>query len=203
MNFWLKILFSLWVSLLAATTASAQIEKEEDDEDLPFGVMQITNGDTLIKVFLKEVWVYPEKKFRSKRMEEQYWRLAQRVKKVLPYAKKADELLTYYEPEYEKLKTEKEKKKLIKNVEKELMAQYKEEFKRMSINDGKVLIKLIDRETGKTGFKIIKEFRGGFSAAFWQGIAKLFGNNLKDQFEPYGEDFLLDEIARLVEEGRI
>lgn len=202
MNALLKILISLAVSLLAATNIYAQTE-EDDDDSLPFGVMQITQGDTVIKVYLKEVWVYPKKEFRSPRLERQYWRLVQRVKKVLPYAKKADELLTYYEPQYEQLTTEKEKKKLIKNIEKELMDQYKEEFKRMSINDGKVLIKLIDRETGRTGYRIIKEFRGGFSAVFWQSIAKLFGNNLKDQFEPYGEDFMLDEIATLVEQGRI
>lgn len=71
----------------------------------------------------------------------------------------------------------------------------------MTISDGKVLIKLIDRQTGRTGYDIIKEFKGGFTAAFWQGIACLFRNNLKDEFDPYGEDLLIEEIVTLVELG--
>jgi hypothetical protein len=71
----------------------------------------------------------------------------------------------------------------------------------MSITDGRVLIKLIDRETGRTSYTLIKEFRGGVTAVFWQGIARIFGNNLKDEFDPYGEDLLIDEIATMIEIG--
>ena len=71
----------------------------------------------------------------------------------------------------------------------------------MSISDGKVLIKLIDRQTGKTGYDIIKEFKGGFSAVFWQGVARLFRNNLKDEYDPFGEDILIEEIVKLIEMG--
>jgi hypothetical protein len=161
----------------------------------------VTGSDTLIQRNIKEVWVYPPRQFKSPRYERQYWRLVQRVRKVLPYAKRADELLRKYEPQYMHLTSDRDKRKLIKKVEEELMAQYKEEFKRMSITDGRVLIKLIDRETGRTSYTLIKEFRGGVTAVFWQGIARIFGNNLKDEFDPYGEDLLIDEIATMIEIG--
>ncbi len=121
----------------------------------------------------------------------------------MPYAKEANRLLRQYEPEYLKLTSERDKRRLIKKVEDELMKQYKEELKKLSIQDGKVLIKLIDRETGKTGYTLIREFRGAFIATFWQGIARLFGNNLKDEFDAWGEDMLLEEIITLVEIGHL
>ncbi len=165
------------------------------------GIGYVIGNDTVIHRDIKEVWVYPRREFKSPRFERQYYRLVQRVKKVYPYAKKASQLLAQYEPEFERLKTDRQKRKLINKIEDQLMAQYKEEFKKMSITDGKVLIKLIDRQTGRTGYDIIKDFKGGFTAAFWQGIARLFRNNLKDEFDPYGEDLLIEEIVTLVELG--
>jgi hypothetical protein len=165
------------------------------------GVGYVIGNDTVIHREIREVWVYPRREFRNARFERQYYRLIQRVKKVYPYALRASELLDQYEPEYIKLKTDREKRRLIGKVEDQLMARYKEEFKKMSISDGRVLIKLIDRQTGRTGYDIIKEFRGGFQAAFWQGIARLFRNNLKDEYDPYGEDLLIEEIVVLVERG--
>lgn len=165
------------------------------------GIGYVIGNDTVIHREIREVWVYPRREFRNPRLERQYYRLIQRVKKVYPYARKASELLAQYEPEYERLKTDREKRKLINKVEEQLMGRYKEEFKKMSISDGKVLIKLIDRQTGKTGYDIIKEFKGGFTAVFWQGVARLFRNNLKDEYDPFGEDLLIEEIVTLVELG--
>ena len=165
------------------------------------GLGYVIGSDTVIHREIREVWVYPRRQFRNARLERQYYRLIQRVKKVYPYALKASELLVQYEPEYERLKTDRQKRKLISKVEDQLMDRYKEEFKKMSISDGRVLIKLVDRQTGRTGYDIIKEFRGGFTAAFWQGIARLFRNNLKDEYDPYGEDLLIEEIVILVERG--
>jgi hypothetical protein len=178
-----------------------QLATAQERDSSRFGIGIINGKDTLIQRDIKEIWIYPAREFKSPRYERQYWRLVQRVKKVLPYARTANELLKKYEPEYVTLKNDREKRKLIRNVETELMARYKEEFKKMSINDGKVLIKLVDRETGRTSYTLIKEFRGAFIATFWQGIAKLFGNSLKDEFDPYGEDMLIEEIVTLIEIG--
>jgi ribosomal protein S17E len=196
MKLFVKI--SLPVTLFILCTAAATGQERDSSR---FGIGIVTGQDTIIERNIKEVWVYPARQFKSARYEKQYWRLVQRIKKVLPYAKTANQLLRKYEPEYLTLKTDRDKRKLIKRVEDELMAQYKEEFKKMSITDGKVLIKLIDRETGRTSFTLIREFRGAFIATFWQGIARLFGNNLKDEFDPYGEDLLIDEIATMIEIG--
>lgn len=182
--------------LCSLPQASAQ-----EPDSLRHGIGIIQGRDTLIQRNIKEVWVYPMRQFKSPRYERQYWRLVQRVKKVLPYAKTANQLLRKYEPEYLSLKTDRERRRLIKKVEDELMTQYKEELKKMSISDGRVLIKLIDRETGRTSYTLIKEFRGSVTAAFWQGIARIFRNNLKDEFDPYGEDLLIEEIVTLIEIG--
>jgi len=189
------ILFSLAIVF----NLNSAIGQERDSTRFGIGIIQ--GKDTIINRQIKEVWVYPQREFKSPRYERQYWRLVQRVKKVLPYAKTANQLLRKYEPEYLKLTKDRDKRRLIKKVEDELMAKYKEEFKKMSISDGKVLIKLIDRETGRTSYTLIREFRGAFIATFWQGIARLFGNNLKDEFDPYGEDLLLEEIVTLIEIG--
>lgn len=161
----------------------------------------IVGKDTIIHREIKEIWVYPKRDFKSPRYERQYSRLIQRVKKVYPYAKTANQLLKKYEPVYLSLKTDREKRKLFKKVEDELLAQYKDDLKKMTISDGNVLIKLIDRETGRTSYTIIKEFRGGFTAMFWQGIARIFRNDLKDEYDPAGEDRLIEEIVTLVERG--
>jgi hypothetical protein len=197
-------MMKLFRKILLATasivlTGSFLFAQEGDTSRMGIGI--VTGQDTIIERQIKEVWVYPARQFKSPRYERQYWRLVQRVKKVLPYASTANKLLREYEPEYLKLTTERDKRRLIKEVEDQLMAQYKEELKKLSINDGKVLIKLIDRETGRTSFTLIREFRGAFIATFWQGIARLFGNNLKEEFDPYGEDLLIEEIVTLIEIG--
>lgn len=165
-------------------------------------VMGFIDGkDTIIHRVLKEIWVYPERKFSNRRQERDFWRYANKVRKVYPYAKTASELLMLYEPEYNKLTTQREKRKFIKKVEDELMARYKDELKKLTISEGKILIRLVDRETSRTMFALVKDFRGEFAAFFWQTLARLFGNNLKDEYDPYGEDRLTEEIVRMIEMG--
>ncbi len=192
--------FTLFTTLLLAVTFTGNAQRTGSDTTR-IGLGVVIGSDTLIHQQIPEVWVFPRRDFKSPRYERQYWRLVQRVKKVMPYAKEANRLLRQYEPEYLKLTNERDKRRLIKNVEEELMRQYKEELKKLTIQDGKVLIKLIDRETGKSGYTLIREFRGAVIATFWQGIARLFGNNLKDEFDAWGEDMLLEEIITLVEIG--
>ena len=190
-----------YVGILFFLVLSIPGLKGQVEDSSKIGIGYVIGNDTIIHRDIREVWVYPRREFRNPRLERQYYRLIQRVKKVYPYARKASELLAQYEPEFERLQTDRQKRKLINKVEEQLMDRYKEEFKKMSISDGKVLIKLIDRQTGKTGYDIIKEFKGGFSAVFWQGVARLFRNNLKDEYDPFGEDILIEEIVKLIEMG--
>jgi len=167
------------------------------------GMGMIIDGDTIIERHLKEIWVYPQKNFKNKNQERDFWKYVNKVRKVYPYAKTANNLLKLYEPQYQKLRTKREKKRLMNRIEDELLAQYKDDLKKMTISEGKILIKLIDRETGRTSFTLIKDFRGGFSAFFWQSLARFFGNDLKSEFDPYGEDRLIEEIVKMIESGMI
>ena len=161
----------------------------------------IEGNDTFIHKELKQVIVFPKRKFDSKRQERKYSRLAAKVKKVYPLAVEARELLKEYEPKYYALKDKSDRKKLMKNLEKELFSKHKEELKKWSISDGRILLKLINRETERTPYSLIKDFRGDVSAAFWQGVARIFSNNLKDGYDPDDEDWMIEEIVSLIELG--
>lgn len=161
----------------------------------------IQGNDTIIRVMIRDVWVFPDRKFASKRQQERYSRYVEKVKKVYPLAVEARILLDKYEPQYYALDSQRARRKLMKNLEKELLDKHKEELKKWSISDGKILLKLIDRETNRTAYTLIKDFRGEFSAVFWQGIARIFKNNLKDGYSPEDEDKLLEEIVRKIESG--
>ena len=159
------------------------------------------DGDTMPHREIPEVHVFPHRQFDSKRQERQYSRLVQRVKKVYPYAREAARLLDVYEQKYLASGNEKERRKYLKGAEKELMDRYGPELKKFSVADGRILIRLIDRETGNTSYEIIKDVKGGVSAVFWQGIARLFGNNLKDEYDPVFVDREIEQIIFFIEAG--
>jgi hypothetical protein len=98
---------------------------------------------------------------------------------------------------------EKERKDYLKDVEKDVFAQYEGDMRQMTITQGRLLIKLIDRETQNTSYSLIKDYRGKFSAALWQGIARIFGTNLKEEFDAYGEDAVIEQIIREIDAGRL
>lgn len=160
----------------------------------------VVEGDTLPHINLTEVPVFP-RKFNTKRQQQQYTRLVQRVKKVYPYAKLAGQLLREYDAKYRATNDPKLKKKYIKQAEDELFKKYGSQLKKLTISEGRILIKLIDRETEHTSYELIKDLKGGISAIFWQGIAKVFGNNLKDDYDPIVEDRLIEQIIFYIDTG--
>jgi hypothetical protein len=182
-------------------SASRLFAQEPDSVELNVGYVE--DGDTLIFKNIKEVVVFPDRTFKNKRDYRRYSRYVQKVKKVYPLAVEARELLKEYEPEYHALETQKDKRRLMKELEKELLSEHKEELKKWSISDGRILLKLINRETERTPYSLIKDFRGGFSATFWQTIAKIFKNDLKAGYDPEEEDKVLEEIVTLIELGYI
>lgn len=172
---------------------------QERDSTFMMGI--IKNGDTIIHRNIIEVTVFPPKEFKNARHERRYGRFVDKVKKVYPYARLAGDMLDEIEPEYLALDSDKEKRRMMKELEKQLLDEYKDDLKRMTISEGRILLKLIDRETSHTSYALIKDFRGGVSATFWQGIARLFGSNLKAGYEPQGDDRVLEEVVRLIEVG--
>ncbi len=179
--------------------ALLQAEAQKPDSVPAIGIIE--KGDTVIYRNLPEVTVYSRPEFDKPRHERQYNRYVEKVKKVYPYAKLAGEMLAEYEPKYLALEDDKERRKMMKEMEKNLLTEYKDDMKKLTISDGRILLKLIDRETSKTSYALIKEFRGGASAFFWQGIAKIFKNDLKAEYDPFGEDMILEQIVTLIEIG--
>ncbi|MDR3245059.1 MAG: DUF4294 domain-containing protein [Prevotellaceae bacterium] len=138
--------------------------------------------------------------WKNKKDYRNYRRMVYNLKKVYPYAQIAKKKLSELDAKYQS-GSNKEKKEIVKTLEKELFSEFEAPLKNLTISQGGMLIKLIDRETGKTSYSVLKDFKGGFRAVFWQGVARLFGNNLKAQYDKYGEDKILEELVLMCEDG--
>ena len=156
----------------------------------------VDKGDTIPLVH-----ILPIRKYSRKPDMRRYQRLIRHVKKCYPLAKQARIEMEKMERQLLAVKDKKEQEKLAKQLQKQLIKQYTPVILKMTISEGKVLLKLIDRETEYTAFQIIKDFRGGFVAGFWQMFAKLFGNNLKLEYEPETNDKILEQIVTYYEMG--
>lgn len=163
----------------------------------------VITADTSVHYYLKPIDIFPEKKDMKPRQLREYTQLELKVKKVYPMAKIAAVKLAEYNRVYSSFKSERERKNYVKAVEKELFAEFEEELRRMKVSEGRILIKLLDRETGNSSYEIIKEFKGGFAAFFWQSVAKLFGHDLKAQYDPVLEDRIIENIIWQIDLGLI
>lgn len=131
-------------------------------------------------------------------------RLVRNVKIVYPYAKEAAVYMNKLETELLTLKTKREREKFTKAMEKEIVKKYTPILKQMTFSQGKILIKLIDRETQRSSYSILKEFRGGLAASFWNTIARIFKANLKETYNPEeGEDAIIEHIITMYEAGTL
>ena len=163
----------------------------------------VDNGDTIPHVLLSEVKVVPEWKFESKREKRIYNRLVRNIKVALPYARTAANKLYEIDAELARIEDEEERKEYLKEAEKKLFSDFERPLRKLTFSQGRMLIKLIDRETGNTSFSLIKEFKGGFSAFFWQSVARLFGSNLKAEYDADQEDRMIEHIVILIDNGQI
>ena len=163
----------------------------------------ILGPDSLPHVMLPDITVFPQPKEMSRRQYRQYTALELKVKKVYPIAKLAAIKIKEYNKILSDFKSEHERKEYIRKIEKELYAEYEKEIRTMTTSQGRILIKLIDRETGQSSFEIIKEFKGGFNAFFWQNVARLFGHNLKSEYDAANEDRMIEFIVWQIDQGMI
>ena len=147
------------------------------------------------------VHILPIRKYARKPDMRRYQRLIRMVKKCYPLAKQARLEMERMERQLLTVKDKKEQEKLSKELQKQLIKEYTPVILKMTFSEGKVLLKLIDRETKYTAFEIIKDFRGGFVAGFWQMFAKMVGNNLKLEYEPEGKDRVMEQIVTYYEMG--
>jgi len=166
-------------------------------------VARVVDGDTIPIITLSEVTIEAKMTWKNKRAYRRYSKLVRNVKKVYPYARLAGLKLMEYDKLLSEVETEKERKRLMKQAEKELKDEFGDELKDLTFSQGKILLKLVDRETGATSFQVVQELRGRFSAFFWQSIARIFGYNLKVSYDPLNEDREIENIVRMIESGKI
>ncbi len=153
-------------------------------------------GDTILHVKAQPIIIY------TRGIDLRRWnRLVKAVKRVYPVAQVAKAKMREMEAELEALPTRKAQRQYIQGVYDQIKAEYTPILKKMTRTQGRVLIKLIDRETDYTAYEVLREFRGGFVAGFWQTVGKLFGHDLKDDYDPEGEDKMLEQIVIYYEAG--
>ncbi len=161
----------------------------------------VKNGDTIPVVNLENVYIISTAVFKNRKQYEQWTRLKYNVRKIYPYAILASSKLKEYDITLEKIHDKNLKKAFIKQCERDLRHEFEEELKGLTYSQGKLLMKLIDRETGKTTYEIVKQMRGGFQAGMWQAVARVFGHNMKAEYDAQSEDLMVERAIKLVESG--
>jgi hypothetical protein len=203
-----KLLSAILFIILFVVDASGQIDSiKQKNDTLPgrsYLLQRVNrNGETLPEVEIKEVNVYAHPVFPKKSDFRKYERLVYNLKRVYPYALIVRNRLTQVDSELINIKNDKERREYMKKVEKDVFSEYEDDIRDMTITQGRLLLKLIDRETQNTSYTLIKEYRGKLAAAFWQGIARIFGTNLKEEYDPKGDDALIEAIITEIEAGRL
>ncbi len=204
-----KQIFILFFFLLVTDIVSGQTPIDIDSARalknyegyLVYG--DVIEGDTVIHVGLREIIIRPPFRFKSRKQYRRYSRLVRYVKKVYPYSRIVSEQLTEIHSHLDDYKTEKEKKEYLKRKENELKEQFEGKLRKLTYTQGRILVKLINRETGYTTYAIVKELKGSLNAFFWQSVARLFGNNLKMEYDPVGDDKMIEDIVIRIENGEL
>ena len=193
-----------------AGKAKAQEEFAPLEEDLKVKVVfykkvqkEFYQGDSITVIVMPELPVYPPLKFKNRREAMRYNRLVYNVKKTLPIAKLVNQTIAETYEYIEKLPTKKEKDAHIRAVEKGIKKQYTPQMKKLTYSQGKLLIKLVDRECNQSSYEIVKAFFGPFKAVFYQAFAAIFGASLKKDYDPDADDRLTERVVRLVEAGAL
>ena len=166
-------------------------------------MIRVQDGDTMYLAYLHEVYVYPPMRFKNKKQEKFYWRTVRDVKKCLPYAKKITADMAYADAELAKLPDDRARKKWWRAYERFLFKKYEKDFRGMYASQGRMLMKLMDRETDRSSYELIKQYKGKAAANFWQFIAKLFQNDLKEEYDASDKDRIIERVINLVESGQL
>lgn len=164
---------------------------------------RVIDGDTMPLVSLMEVEIISLTIPKTKRGQKKLTKLVKNIKKVYPYAKLAGKQLVKYDEMLSLATNEKERRRIMKTAEKEIKEEYGEELKDLTFSQGKILIKLLDRETGNSSFELVQDLRGKFTAFWYQAFARIWGYNLKVKYDPEGDDRQIELIVKMIERGQI
>ena len=162
----------------------------------------VENGDTTFLDRVPAVYIVGRGRRSGENSWKDYYRLVWRFARVYPYAQASGKLVkqvdsTLNAEHYGFIR----KERYISAIQKQLFKDFEGSFREMSIQQGAMLLKLIDRETGITSYELIKNYKSGFAAGFWQGVAKLFDNDLKSRYDPTGADRELEELVQIWQRG--
>jgi hypothetical protein len=163
----------------------------------------LVDGDSIQYMEMSNVYVYPGLEFKNKRQQGSYMRLVKNVKKTLPLAKEVRMMLIETAEYLETLPDAKAKEEHMKRVEKSVVRDYKPKMKNLTYSQGKLLIKLVNRECNSTSYEAIQAFMGPLRAGFWQAFAWAFGASLKKEYDPEGTDRLTERVVLMVEAGQL
>lgn len=165
------------------------------------GVVVDERGDTTYVDDIPPVWVFP-KGTRKRKDYRQYYKLVYNFNQVYPYALAAARLEHQVDSTIKaRHLTGADERNYITSRQKELLKAFEPHLRRMTTSQGSLLVRLCDREIGKNAYSVIKDYKNGFVAAFWQGVARLFGHNLKSRYDPKGKDVVTEELVRKWEKG--
>ena len=162
----------------------------------------IIDGDTFPHVKLYKIVIFPERTFKNKRQKRKYNKLAFNVKKVYPYAVTIGNFYREIDQDLAHIPSKRDRKKYVKTKERELRDEFEESLVNLTFSQGRLLIKLVDRQTEHTTFEVVEQFKGEMNAYFWQSLARLFGSNLKTEYNATEEDKMIEEIIAKIENGQ-
>ena len=198
-----RLLHIAFLLLLLSLTTEGKAGEKISHHYVDSCMLRIDNGDTLYLAWLHELHVYPPLQFKNKKQERFYWRTVRDVKKCLPYAKMITADMAYADAELAKIPDRKEQKKWWHKFEKQLFKKYENDFRGMYASQGRMLMLLLDRETDRTSYELIKQYKGKATANWWQFVAKLFRNDLKEEYDASDKDRIVERVITLVEAGEL
>ena len=163
----------------------------------------VYEGDTIPSMRMPTLYIYKPLKFKNKKKQQEYNRLVRNIKKTLPIAKEVNRAIIETYEFLQTLPDEKARQKHLSLVEKSVKEQYTPRMKKLTLAQGKLLIKLINRETSSSSYELVKAFLGPFKAGFYQAFAAIFGASLKKEYHPEDEDAMIERIIVLIENGQL
>ena len=205
----MRLILTIVCGLLAVGCMAQDKKRQEVDMDSPTFVPTVKvgkvleNGDSIQYMEMNNVYVFPPVSFSSKKQQNAYMRLVKNVKTVLPIAKEANMIMMETAEYLETLPNKQAREEHMKRVEKSVMQEYKPRMKKLTYSQGKLLIKLIYRESHSSSYELIQAFLGPLRAGFYQAFAWAFGASLKKEYDPTGTDRLTERVVLMVEAGQI
>ena len=199
----LTFIFTAALLLLFSEAAFAQRSKSEKKEEEKGGwlAIKVVNGDTLYFDSIDPIWIFPHGRQASKSMR-QYYKLVYNFNKVYPYALVARKIIREADQDIASSSlTGRKRERYIDKKQKELFDVFEKPMRKMTYSQGKLLVKLVDREIGKSPYDIIKDYKNGIAARFWNGVASLFDNDLKKRYDPTGDDAVTESLVEKWENG--